>query len=120
MRCLMQMKQVSLRIDDVLSEILKRNAAQQQVKMTRYIRSLIEKGLVIDTQIQQGVYVEKKDHSKSHFDIKIAELIAQNSALSRKLIRAQLKNDEISNDEIKDAEKRAKEFIAELMGHDSL
>ena len=81
---------------------------------------MIEKGLVIDTQIQQGVYVEKRDHSKSHFDIKIAELIAQNLALSRKLIRAQLKSEELSHNEIRDAEKRAKEFIAELMGQNSL
>ena len=116
----MQMKQYSLRVDDTLSGILNRNAENQGIKVTRYIRSLIEKGLVIDTQIQQGVLVEKRDRSKSYFDIKIAELVAQNLALSRKLIRAQLKNDEISNDEIKDAERRAKEFIAELMGQNSL
>jgi len=114
------MKQYSVRMDQKLSEILERNAAQQGAKLSRYIRSLIEKGLVVDTQIQQGVYVEKRDHSKSYFDIKIAELIAQNLALSRKLIRAQLKSEELSHDEIRDAEKRAKEFIAELMGQNSL
>jgi len=102
----------------MLAEILERNAEQQSAKLARYIRSLIEKGLVIDTQIQQGVLVEKRDHSKSHFDIKIAELVAQNLALSRKLIRAQLKSEELSHDEIRDAEKRAKEFIAELIGGD--
>jgi len=112
------MKQYSIRIDHKLSEILERNAQQQGVKNTRYIRSLIEKGLVIDTQIQQGVLAEKRDHSKSYFDIKIAELVAQTLALSRKLIRAQLKSEEASHDEIRDAEKRAKEFISELMGSD--
>ena len=116
----MQMKQYSLRVDDTLSGILNRNAENQGIKVTRYIRSLIEKGLVIDTQIQQGVLVEKRDRSKSYFDIKIAELVAQNLALSRKLIRAQLKSEELSHNEIRDAEKRAKEFIAELMDHNSL
>ena len=67
----MQMKQYSLRVDDTLSGILNRNAEKQGIKVTRYIRSLIEKGLVIDTQIQQGVLVEKKDRSKSYFDIKM-------------------------------------------------
>lgn len=116
----MQMKQVSVRVDDTFYGILKKNAEQQGIKVTRYIRSLIEKGLVIDTQIQQGVLVEKRDHSKSYFDIKIAELVAQNLALSRKLIRVQLKSEELSHDEIRDAEKRAKEFIAELMDNNRL
>ena len=114
----MEMKQYSVRIDRKLAEILERNAEQQSAKLARYIRSLIEKGLVIDTQIQQGVLVEKRDNSKSHFDIKIAELVAQNLALSRKLIRGQCKNDEEGNHEIKDAERRAQQFISELIGVD--
>ncbi|MCE3239396.1 MAG: hypothetical protein K0R24_2377 [Gammaproteobacteria bacterium] len=48
----MQMKQYSMRVDDGLSQILERNAENQGIKVTRYVRSLIEKGLVIDTQIQ--------------------------------------------------------------------
>jgi AraC-like DNA-binding protein len=79
------------------------------------VRSLIEKGLVIDTQIQQGILAEKIDKSKSYFDLKIAELVAQNVALSRKLLRKQFKNEETGQDEIQDAERRAKEVIARLI-----
>jgi AraC-like DNA-binding protein len=111
----MKMKQYSVRVDDRLSQILERNAENQGIKVTRYVRSLIEKGLVIDTQIQQGVLAEKIDKSKSYFDLKIAELVAQNVALSRKLLRKQFKNEEIGQDEIQDAERRAKEVIARLI-----
>ncbi len=53
----MQIKQYSVRVDDGLSQILERNAENQGTKITRYVRFLIEKGLVIDTQIQQSVIV---------------------------------------------------------------
>ncbi|MCE3238869.1 MAG: hypothetical protein K0R24_1850, partial [Gammaproteobacteria bacterium] len=53
--------------------------------------------------------------SKSYFDLKIAELVAQNVALSRKLLRKQFKNEETGQDEIQDAERRAKEVIARLI-----
>jgi hypothetical protein len=111
----MQMKQYSVRVDDALSRVLERNAENQGSKITRYVRSLIEKGLIIDTQIQQGVLVEKIDKSKSYFDLKIAELVAQNVALSRKLLRKQFKNEETGQNEIQDAERRAKDFITGLM-----
>jgi hypothetical protein len=111
----MQMKQYSMRVDDGLSQILERNAENQGIKVTRYVRSLIEKGLVIDTQIQQGILAEKIDKSKSYFDLKIAELVAQNVAISRKLLRKQFKNEEIGQDEIQDVERRAKEVIARLI-----
>ena len=112
----MEMKQYSVRVDHKLAEILERNAQQQGIKVTRYIRSLLEKGLVIDTQIQQGVLTEKKDNSKSYFDIRIAEVVAQTLVLSRKLIRTHLKSEEASSNEISDAERRAKEFISDLIG----
>jgi hypothetical protein len=111
----MQMKQYSVRVDTRLSQVLNRNAEDQGIKVTRYVRSLIEKGLIIDTQIQQGILVEKKDNSKSYFDLKIAELVAQSVALSRKLLRKQFKNEEAGQDEVQDAERLAKDFITGLM-----
>jgi hypothetical protein len=111
----MQIKQYSVRMDDRLSQILERNAENQGIKITRYLRSLIEKGLVIDTQIQKGVLVEKIDKSKSYFDIRIADLVSEKVALSRKLLRKQFKNEETGHDEIQDAERLAKEIIARLI-----
>lgn len=112
----MEMKQYSIRIDHKLAEILERNSQQQSIKVTRYIRSLIEKGLVIDTQIQQGVLADKNNNSKSYFDLRIAELITQNLSLTRKLIRMVLKSDEAGEKEICLAESRAKDFINSLIG----
>jgi hypothetical protein len=111
----MEMKQYSVRIDRRLAEIVERNAEQQGAKLARYIRSLIEKGLVVDAQIQQGMLADKKDNSKNYFDIRTAELLAENVALSRKILRKQFKNAEISHDEIIDAERRSKEFISKLV-----
>ncbi|MCE3239397.1 MAG: hypothetical protein K0R24_2378 [Gammaproteobacteria bacterium] len=41
--------------------------------------------------------------------------MAQNVAISRKLLRKQFKNEEIGQDEIQDVERRAKEVIARLI-----
>jgi hypothetical protein len=113
----MKMTQYSVRVDQKLADILEKNSEHQGIKMTRYIRSLLEKGLVIDTLVQQGSLAEKQDNSKSHFEIRIAELVAQNLVLGRKLIRAQSKTEDQANKEISEAETLAREYISKLINN---
>ena len=107
------MKQLCLRLDEKLIEILERNAKQQGIKLRRYIRSTIEKGLVIDAQLQKGSTEDVR--VINDFQIRIAELITQNTILSRRLLRSMADSDSQAEQEIKNADRDSKEYVSKLL-----
>ena len=110
----MEMKSYCMRVDQNLSTILERNANDQGIKISRYIRSLIEKGLVVDSRIRKGLHCDIDDDCKSYFDIKIAELIVQNLLVTRKVLFSQLESAD-ALEEIEGAITRSRDYIKKLI-----
>lgn len=105
------MKQITLKLEEDLLNTVKKRAEERGIKPARFLRSLIEKGLVLDHQLKQGT-----DHLPSgptRFEQSLAEMIAENLCLSRKAIRSQLPAEE-AEEALVDARKRAQSLIKKL------
>lgn len=113
----MDMKSYSVRLDNKLFNILETKAKQQEIKLSRYIRSLIEKGLVIDSQINQpGFGVgDGLDLPDDTFKVNLAELSVQSLVLTRKLLRARMRSEARAEETIRQAEQLAHDYVVKLM-----
>lgn len=48
------MKIMNIRIDEKMAKVIEDNAAKNAIKPSRYIRSLMEKGLILEHQMEAG------------------------------------------------------------------
>ena len=114
------MQVYSVRLSDRVSEIINRNSDEQGItSRSVYIRSLVEKGLVIDAYIQdgKGPNTEKK---MSLFEIRLAQILVENLALSREILKNSVKSEVEFNKKLEDFKQTSQEFVMALMKTESL
>jgi|GEM_PF-1775552 len=116
----MKMESFSLRVDRNLSNVLAENARKQGIKVSRYMRSLIEKGLVFEACSCEGTFFTQGDQTLNPIKMKIAELGIQNLILTRKLIRNLLSENGKADELINKAETMSQDYITNLLeNHDN-
>ena len=76
-----------IRIDEEMAKTIEYKAAKNAIKLSRYIRSLLEKGLVFEHQMEAGHSIKNLPSKDAEYLIKIAEILVENIRLTRKLIR---------------------------------
>ncbi len=116
------MKSITLRIDESLLETITRNAEVQKIKLSRYIRMLIEKGLVIDSQIQSGFDKNTagfSNNSKGIFEIRMAQIQAEELLICREILKNILQSESDFNRKSAEASEKAKAFVAKALSADS-
>jgi thioredoxin reductase len=88
------MRKVTIRIDEKIWQVIEKNAEEQSIKSTRYARSLLEKGLVIDHQIQSGSSSNKTSQQEHSLSLELLEIAVENVMLTRKLVRISVQTQE--------------------------
>lgn len=94
-----KMLSIPIRFDKDFYDIIIRKANERGIKVSRYVRMLIERGLVIDHQYHN----EGNNSSATQIDDKqmltiIAELCAETTMMVRYLYRQNFENDEAFKD----------------------
>jgi len=111
------MKTICIRIDEKVVEIIDRNAAQQGIKPTRYVRSLIEKGLVLDHQIQGGTTGKHAPMQDTTLWFSLAEFLIENVMLARILVRKTVQTPEEHKEILQVAAEKAKQYLDKHKNH---
>lgn len=88
------MKSITVRMDDYFYSLIKQKAAEKGIKLSRYIRMLIERGLVMESQFQSTGSPALSTNSQPDLLPIIASLSAENTMLLRYLYRRYFDNDE--------------------------
>lgn len=101
------MQRKDVRIDDKTYAIIEKNAANQGIKISRYIRSLIEKGLVIDSQINRGDVPQNPLNADQELFNQLVEISIENTILTRKMLRNFVETEEDYNNILRSARERA-------------
>lgn len=113
------MKNLTLRIDENFEHEIRKKAAQKNIKFTRYLRSLIDKGLAVEMQLEAMVDNKLMTENKKAFDLRLAEMLVENLIYSRKLIEV---NSTLSNEAqsiFLEAQRNSKKYIAKInVGND--
>jgi DNA-directed RNA polymerase beta' subunit len=105
------MKIMNIRIDQKVAEIIDRNAGKQRIKPSRYVRSLIEKGLVLDHQIQAGYVTSSGLQHESKLWPKLFNLAVENVELARSVVWQAAKTGEEAKEIVDAAQERAKKYV---------
>jgi hypothetical protein len=108
------MEIINIRVDKEFRNLLRERAEKREIKLSRYVRSLIEKGMVVESQLEQssaGVNSEKK----KNINLRMAEMIAENLILTRTVIESNSPNKTEADKIIADAENRAHSYIEDLV-----
>jgi hypothetical protein len=109
------MKSLTIRIDKDFEQLLRKKAEQRNIKFTRYLRSLIDKGLTTEACLEeQGARVL---HAKANegLEIRMVEMIAEILIHTRTLLEV----NPLLSDKVKgvlvDAERRSKSYVGKLI-----
>lgn len=100
------MRPFSINLEPSIAEIIEQNAKAQGIKVARYIRSLIEKGLLVDKQLHSENPPSLKDNSKTHFEMSMAEMQVATYALLKKYGEAILGSPEAARIEAATAQQK--------------
>lgn len=109
------MRQFTIKLEQSTADLIERQAQEQGIKVTRYLRTLIEKGLVVDMQLQQKQPNPIAENAKSPFEISIAEIQVATYALLKKYGEAILGAAHLAQDEAALAQQKAKLFVAKAL-----
>lgn len=110
------MKTLTIRIDADFEQKLRQVAEQKKIKFTRYIRSLLEKGLVIDVQLGSLTLGGAAEKGRDNFDIRLAQINIESLALLRLLVEAHPELKGNAKEILWDAEQRAKNYTMKIIG----
>lgn len=106
----------SVRLNDRLSEIIDKNAREQGIaSRSVYIRSLVEKGLVVDAYIQDGKLSQSSEKSLSLVDIRLAQILVENLAVCREILKLSMKSDEEFKNRLAAFKHSSQEFVMDLI-----
>lgn len=97
------MKIIGIRFDSDMYKLLRVKAEQQNINLSKYLRSLIEKGLAVENQ--------KTEKKQSTLLLKVTEATLENLALTQYLLNYSVRNVEQTNKIISDAKQSTKEYI---------
>jgi len=106
------MKPFSLRIDDDLYEMIQQRATERGIKVTRYVRMLIEKGLVVDHQLHHGT--QSLAESETYSNGTLAELLAENTMVLRSIYRNLFKDEESFKASMESLHQLSQRFLEKL------
>lgn len=104
------MSSIHIRMDDKLSKTISENCEKYAIKRSRYIHSLLEKGLVLEHQLASGRAKNTSEKDSENL-IKLAEILVENIMLTRKLIRQSVKTQEEHREILEFAVQKAKEYV---------
>lgn len=110
------MKSLTIRIDKDFEQLLRKKAEQRNIKFTRYLRSLIDKGLTTEAYLEeQG---GRMPHSKANesLETRTAEMVAEILINTRHLIEVNPLLSDKAKGVLAEAEKRSKSYIGKLVG----
>lgn len=107
------MKVIHIRIDEKMIKTIEGNAAKNAIRPSRYIRSLLEKGLVFEHQMEAGHSGKTIPTKESNHVLKMAEILVENIMLTRKLIRQSVQTQEEHREILEFAVKGAREYMEE-------
>ena len=105
------MTTLSVRIDQSLLNAVKENAATQGIKLSRYARSLIERGLMLEKLEDHSISNNNK--SIDYLPI-IATLCAENTMLTRYLYRKDFSNQPAFNAALADVFGQSQHMLKEM------
>lgn len=106
----------SVRLNDRLSEVIDRNSREQGIaSRSVYIRSLVEKGLVVDAYIQDGKLGQAGEKSLSLVDIRLAQILVENLAVCREILKLSMKSEADFNHRLADFKHHSQAFVMDLI-----
>lgn len=106
------MKVVHIRIDEKMIKVIEGKVAKNSINFSRYIRSLLEKGLVYENQIEAGHSVKNVSSQDSERLLQIAEILLENLMLTRNLVWSSVTNKEEHKAILEVAMEKSKKYIA--------
>lgn len=88
------MKSISLRLDHYFYEILKTKAEDKGVKLSRFIRTLLERGLTLEGTYSHPTQASSFDNTSADYLAIIADLSAETLMTMRHIYRRDFENEE--------------------------
>ena len=104
------MNTLNIRIDDNLLARLKINAGNRGSKLSGYLRSLIEKGLIFENQFEEENFVHGINEPSPNK--RLAELTVETLFLTRKLAEFQVNDEKEAIKLFNEAAIRSRDFVS--------
>jgi len=108
------MKTLTIRIDKDFEQKLRKKSDQKNIKFSRYLRSLLDKGLAVDTQLEASGSSKLSSITQNDLNIRTAEMISEILIHTRKLIETNPTLSGKTTSLLLEAEKRSKNYVNKL------